>query len=186
MGLSFFHLAGIGRTIPEHCRLANRVALHQVPPEQRGISLCGACGQSSILKNNRAIVQEYRHLRTPFLAALPKDSCQSDGCENQGKAQEAYPGLYRKSGKTAKVVQRWKCKACLCTYSVGSSIKRQKRSHVNRDILWMLTNGTPISKICDFTELSPRDVYAKIDFIYDQIGDLTARGGLNWSMQHMH
>lgn len=136
---------------------------------------CGACGQSSILKNNRAIVQEYRRLRTRFLAALPKDSCQSDGCENKGKARESQPGLYRKSGKTAKGVQRWKCKACFCTYSVGSSIKRQKRSHVNRDILWMLTNGTPISKICDFTELSPRDVYAKIDFIYDQIVDFTAR-----------
>jgi hypothetical protein len=39
----------------------------------------------------------------------------------------------------------------------------------------MLTNGTPISKICDFTELCPRDVYAKIDFIYDQIVDFTAR-----------
>jgi transposase-like protein len=136
---------------------------------------CGACGQSSILKNNRAIVHEYQRLRTRFLAAIPKDSCQSDGCENQGEARGTHPELYRKSGKTAKGVQRWKCKACLCTYSVGSSIKRQKRSHVNRDIIWMLTNGTPISKICDFTELSPRDVYAKIDFIYDQIVDFTAR-----------
>lgn len=103
---------------------------------------CGACGQSPILKKNRAIVQEYRRLRTRFLDALPKDACPSDGCETQGKAVAAHPGLYRKSGKAAKGVQRWKCKACLCTYSVGSSIKRQKRSHVSRDILWMLTNGT--------------------------------------------
>jgi hypothetical protein len=36
MGLSFFHLAGIGGTIPEHSRLASRFALHQVLPEQRG------------------------------------------------------------------------------------------------------------------------------------------------------
>ena len=38
-GFVVFHLAGTGGTIPEHCRLASRVALHQVPPEQRGISL---------------------------------------------------------------------------------------------------------------------------------------------------
>jgi hypothetical protein len=39
----------------------------------------------------------------------------------------------------------------------------------------MLTNGTPISKKCDFTELSSRDVYTKIDFVYDQIANFTAR-----------
>lgn len=49
----------------------------------------------------------------------------------------------------------------------------------------MLTNGTPISKICDFTELSPRDIYGKINFIYEQIVDFTARRekmfeGVDW------
>uniref|UniRef100_A4WR02 Uncharacterized protein n=1 Tax=Cereibacter sphaeroides (strain ATCC 17025 / ATH 2.4.3) TaxID=349102 RepID=A4WR02_CERS5 len=39
----------------------------------------------------------------------------------------------------------------------------------------MITNGVPISKIADFTGLCPRDVYAKIDFIYDRVIDLTAR-----------
>jgi hypothetical protein len=36
MGLAFSHLAGMGRTMPEPCRLASRFALHQVPPDQRG------------------------------------------------------------------------------------------------------------------------------------------------------
>ncbi len=39
----------------------------------------------------------------------------------------------------------------------------------------MITNGMPISKISDFTGLCPRDVYRKIDFIYDRVVDLTAR-----------
>ncbi|WP_156945892.1 hypothetical protein [Roseicyclus elongatus] len=135
---------------------------------------CGACGHHSILKNNRAIVQEYKRLRKVYVAATPKDACQNEGCCNHGKGRDAYPDLYRKSGKTANGAQRWKCKACLKSYSVGSSIRRQKRSHTNRDILWLLTNGTPISKICDFTEMSARDVYAKIDFIYDQVIDFNA------------
>jgi hypothetical protein len=40
---------------------------------------CGACGRSSILENNRAIVQEYRRLRTRFLAALP-ERCLPERC----------------------------------------------------------------------------------------------------------
>ncbi|MFT5343497.1 MAG: hypothetical protein ACI9BH_002716, partial [Paracoccaceae bacterium] len=36
IGLSFFHLAGISRTIPEHLGLASRVTLHPVLPDQRG------------------------------------------------------------------------------------------------------------------------------------------------------
>lgn len=90
-------------------------------------------------------------------------ACGQSPMLKNSKAREAHTGLHRKSGKTAKGVQRWKCKACLCTYSVGSSIKPQKRCHVNRDILLMLTNGTPISKICDFTQCSARDVYVKMD-----------------------
>lgn len=147
--------------------------------------VCGACGHQSILKNNRAIVQEYRRLRGRHTASLPKDACQEKTCENRGKTRETHPDLYRKSGKTANGAQRWKCKTCLTSYSLGSSIRRQKRSHANREILWMITNGTLISKICDFTELSPRDVYAKIDFIHNQVMDFTAKRekmfeGVDW------
>lgn len=149
--------------------------------------VCGACGQHSVLKNNRAIVQEYTRLRKIYLEKVSKDSCQNSTCCNHGKPRESHPTLYRKSGKTANGAQRWKCKACLGSYSVGSSIRRQKRSHTNRDILWLLTNGTPISKICDFTQMSARDVYAKIDFIYDQVIDFTAKRermfeGVDWEV----
>lgn len=39
----------------------------------------------------------------------------------------------------------------------------------------MITNGVPITKICDFTELSPRDVYRKIDFLHERVIDFTAK-----------
>lgn len=39
----------------------------------------------------------------------------------------------------------------------------------------MITNGVPIPKICDLIALGPRDVYTKIDFIYKQVIDPTAR-----------
>lgn len=85
--------------------------------------VCGACGQSSVLKNNRAIVQEYRRLRARYVKHAPMDSCKSQGCEKEHKSLAKYPGLNRKSGKTAKGVQRWKCKACLRSFSLGSRIR---------------------------------------------------------------
>lgn len=137
--------------------------------------ICGACGKSSILKSNRAIVEEYRRLRAKFRPEPPRDACTNGDCPNHGKSAAENPKLYRKSGWTAKGAQRWKCKACLTSFSVGSRIRRQKRSSANNAVLWMITNGTPISKICDFTGLSARDVYAKIDFIHDRVIDITAR-----------
>lgn len=137
--------------------------------------ICGACGKSSILKNNRAIVEEYRRLRSKSRPQAPRDACTNVQCANHGQSATENPTLYRKSGWTAKGAQRWKCKACLGSFSVGSRIRRQKRSSANNAVLWMITNGTPISKICDFTGLSPRDVYAKIEFIHQRVVDITAR-----------
>ncbi|HDZ80325.1 MAG TPA: hypothetical protein ENH56_03645 [Roseobacter sp.] len=136
---------------------------------------CGACGQSSIIKNNGAVVEEYRRLRVRFQPEAPRDFCPSQACDSHQKQLSLHPELYRKSGRTAKGTQRWKCKACLTSFTVGSRITRQHRSNANREVLWMITNGVPISKICDFTGLCPRDVYRKIDFIYDRVVDITAR-----------
>lgn len=102
---------------------------------------CGACGQSSMVKNNAAIVEEYRRLRRRFRRSEPQDACPERDCENHGKAQGSFPDLYRKSGWTAKGAQRWKCEACLTSFSVGSRIRRQHRSSAYREVLWMLTNA---------------------------------------------
>jgi len=136
---------------------------------------CGCCGKSSIIKSNKAIIEDYRRLRKTFSPEFPRDSCSKDFCANHGKAQSKFAGLYHKSGKTSKGTQRWKCKECLKTFAPGTRLGRQKRSHTNREVLWMITNGVAITKICDFTELSPRDVYRKIDFIHERVVDFTAK-----------
>ncbi|WP_448327010.1 transposase [Sulfitobacter sp. M13] len=137
---------------------------------------CGVCGQSSIIKNNAAVVEEYRRLRGRFRPEPPQpDFCRNETCDNHQKELSKNPGRYRKSGRTATGTQRYKCKACLGTFTVGSRIRKQHRSSANREVLWMITNGMPISKISDFTGLCPRDVYRKIDFIYDRVVDHTAR-----------
>lgn len=145
--------------------------------------VCGGGGQSSVLKNNRAVVSEYRRLRSRFRAERVRDSCGTPDCLNLGRSLTGHVQLYHKAGKTGGGAQRWTCKACMVTFSVGTSIRRQKRSHANNDILRMITNGLPISKICDFTQLAPRDIYAKIDLIYEgsSISQRTVRASLERS-----
>ncbi|UWR41374.1 hypothetical protein K4F85_00260 [Phaeobacter inhibens] len=113
--------------------------------------------------------------KTYFALRPRRDACTNGECTNHGRSAAEHPKLYRKSGWTAKGAQRWKCNACLASFSVGSRIRRQKPGSANNAVLWMIINGTPISKICDFTGLSARDVYTKIDFIHDRVIDITAR-----------
>lgn len=127
--------------------------------------VCGDCGKSSVLKNNRAVVLPYRRLRRRFRAGRAEDSRGKADCGNLGRSCADHPEFYRRAGKTAQGAQRGRCTSCPTTHSVGISIRRQKRSHANNDILGMITNGLPISKISDFTRHAPRDIYAKINFI---------------------
>lgn len=92
-----------------------------------------------------------------------------------------FADLYRKSGKTSKGRPRWRCKACLKTSAPGTRLGRQKRSHTNREVLWMITNRVAITKICDVTELSPRDVYRKIGFIHERSVDFKAKREANFN-----
>ncbi|AHD02901.1 hypothetical protein [Leisingera methylohalidivorans] len=64
-------------------------------------------------------------------------------------------------------------------------IRGPHRSSANRAVLRMIANGSPISKISEFTGLCPRDGYKKIGFICDRVADHTARlenafKGVNW------
>lgn len=136
---------------------------------------CPDCKRTNVLKNNRAIVEEYKRLRRRFRPALPSDACPKDLCENHDRPISQNSGAYGLYGKTTTGAQRWRCKGCGCVFTLGSRIRRQKRSSANRDVLWGITNGLPISKISSLTGLSPRDVYAKIDFIYERVADFTAR-----------
>jgi transposase-like protein len=135
---------------------------------------CGACGQHSIIKNNRAIVEEYRRLRRKQTSKAHHPSCRRDGCPANGRSLLRCPELYRRSGQTAGRDQRWKCKSCGATFSVGKPARRQKRSDKNGQVLRLLVNGTPIAKIAEILGLSHRDVYRKLDFIYERVCAFTA------------
>ena len=96
-----------------------------------------------------------------------------------------HPDRYHQFGTTAGGDQRYRCKGCLRTFSIGKPTRRQKHPAKNGQVLRLLVNGMPISKISEITGLSPRDVYRKIDFICERIRTFTcereaALPGVNW------
>ena len=148
--------------------------------------VCGACGTSSVVKSNGAIVEEYRRLRRKELRGNPDGSCPDVSCRAHGRPVANRPDLYRRYGKTKAGDQRWRCRLCETTFSIGRPTRRQKRTDKNGLLLRLLTNDSSLSKISEITGLSPRAVYEKIDFLYQRVCAFTARGegsfeGVDWA-----
>lgn len=131
--------------------------------------VCGVCGRKSVLHNNRAIAAEYRRLRSLRRAGREPDGCPNPACPQHRRATDAAGAQYHRHGMTAGGDPRFRCCSCGKTFSMGSPIRRQKRSSENGLVLRLLVSGVPLTKIADITGLAPRDVYAKIDFIHQQV-----------------
>lgn len=135
---------------------------------------CGACGVSSIIKNNRAVVEEYRRLRRLQIDRPDTISCQNETCRNHRLSHKRYPDRHRRFGKIGAINQRFARKSCGSTFTVGNPTRNQKTSHLNGQVLRLLVIGMALSKIAEITGLGPSDVYRKIDFIYGCIRRFTA------------
>ncbi len=136
---------------------------------------CGSCGQESVIKNNRAIVEEYTRLRRSQRPDGKGQSCSKADCLSHGKAVVDRPELYRKSGRTSAGHQRYVCKSCGSTFTVGHPARNHRRQSKNGQILKLLVHGTSLSKIAEIADLAPRDVYRKLDFVHERVREFTTR-----------
>lgn len=148
--------------------------------------VCQACGTASVVKSNRAIVEEYRRLRRLQERGDADGSCPNPACRSHCRPVAAYPDRYRPYGRTKAGDRRWRCHGCGKTFSIGKPTRRQKRTDKNGLVLRLLTNDTSLSKICEITGLSPRAIYEKIDFLYERVRAFTARregcfGAVDWN-----
>lgn len=136
---------------------------------------CGLCGQESVVKNNRAIVEEYTRLRRLQRPDGTGKSCRKAECPSRGKSVDDRPELYRKVGRTSAGHQRILCKHCGSTFTVGHPARNHRRQSKNGQVLKLLVHGNSLSKISEIADLAPRDVYRKLDFIYERVREFTAR-----------
>lgn len=96
------------------------------------------------------------------------DGCRNPDCQNFGISMMLMPSAYRAFGRTAKGDPRHQCKCCRGTFSIGAKTRRHKRTDRTGDILLNLVNKVPLSRICEINGVTFPQVYAKIDFIYQQ------------------
>lgn len=129
---------------------------------------CPLCGQHPPIRSNQAIVEEANRL-TRHLRDQSEPSCPVPTCANHGVALSAKPGAYAKYGLTAGGSIRWRCTACKKVFTQGAKpLKRQQITHRNKDLFQLLVNKVPMRRICAITELSPRVVYDKLEWIHEQ------------------
>lgn len=129
---------------------------------------CLSCGEEIPIKSNVGIAEELDRLMMP-LVPPPQQSCQTEGCLNNGVPPTSAPSAYWSHTKTKAGTPRYRCKACKKTFAVGgTSTKRQRKSHLNSEIFRALTQKMPLSCIAEFSRISPKTVYRKLDFIHRQ------------------
>ena len=89
------------------------------------------------------------------------------------------PSAYRAHGTTPKGDPRFQCKSCLKTFSAGSPTRRHQETKETGDILRLLVNNVPLRRIMEITGVPPDRLYRRIDFLYRQCRDMSARKDKN-------
>ena len=126
---------------------------------------CDLCGEKPPLKSNRAVSEELSRL-SHYL--FPKAvSCPNETCANHTVALAA-KGAYRLFGRTKSSSQRYQCKRCAATFSIGRPTLRQRQPHKNIQVFRLLVNKMPLKRICEVADISMPTLYDKIDFIHRQ------------------
>jgi len=125
---------------------------------------CLYCNEHPPTKNNLAIQEEiYRF--SDYLKLKEEPSCPEPSCSNHTISINLGKGHYQSFGKTKSGSRRYRCKVCGKTFSIGGATLRQKKPHLNKLIFKLLMNKFPFCRICEVAEISPKDLYGKINFL---------------------
>lgn len=135
----------------------------------KGIPLlqCKLCGEYPPIKSNLGIAEEVARLGN-YLYPPNEPTCPNPACLNHGVGVSAGKTYYYAFGLTDIGSQRYKCRRCRKTFSVGQSTRRQRLPHKNRGVFMDLMNKAPFSRICEKHSINIGTVYRKLDFIHRQ------------------
>jgi transposase-like protein len=127
---------------------------------RRSTLVCMLCKESMPLHSNIAIAEELMRI-TAYLDPEPL-GCPNDECLNRDA------GIV-KFGTNRHGTPRYQCKGCRKVFADGGkSTKRQRKTHINRDIFQQLMNSVPLRRIIKMSEISPSTLYAKLEFTHRQ------------------
>lgn len=127
--------------------------------------LCKLCKESPPLKSNQGIDEELQRLS--FYLSETTTTCPNAECNNH-QVDIKSGSCYQSFGKTKSGSQRYRCKSCRTTFSIGAPAKRQRLPHKNVQVFKLLVNKMPLKRICEVADISMPTLYDKIDFIHRQ------------------
>ncbi|MFW2354708.1 transposase [Hydrogenophaga sp.] len=125
---------------------------------------CQLCGEIFPMQSNLAIAEELLRISTYLEPVLPR--CSDETCAASSGTSTKPPTRF---GTNRHGTPRYKCANCGKTFTFGGkSTKRQRETHVNRDVFRRLVNTVPIRRIIKLLGISTSVLYDRIDFIYEQ------------------
>ena len=128
---------------------------------------CGSCGTG--VRDQEQPCYRRRIHASAHLQRCHSKAFGNERCPSHDKTLETWPDLYWKSGRTKAGHQRYACKRCRSTFTVGHPARNHRRRSKNGQILKLLVHGTSLSKITEIADVALRNVYRKLDFIYDRV-----------------
>jgi transposase-like protein len=125
---------------------------------------CLLCGEVFPMQSNLAIAEELLRISAYLEPSRPK--CSNQNCVSTPKQNFKPPTRF---GVNRHGTPRYKCPNCGKTFTYGGkSTKRQRETHVNRDVFRHLVNTVPLRRIIKLLGISTSVLYDRIDFIYEQ------------------
>ena len=128
---------------------------------------CKLCGEFPPIKSNLGVAEEVARMSS-YLYPRDEPSCRNPACLNHGVGVSAGKPYYYAFGLTDIGSQRYQCRRCGKTFSVGQSTRRQRLPSKNRDVFMDLMNKAPFNRICEKQGINIGTVYRKLDFIHQQ------------------
>ncbi len=127
---------------------------------------CELCKQKPPIKSNHGVVEEMNRMLA-YLDEIPR-GCTDSKCPNHLVDVKAGKTYYQSFGATKSGSQRYRCKLCETTFSIGLSTKQQREPHKNVQVFRLLVNKMPLKRISEAADISMPSLYDKIDFIHRQ------------------
>lgn len=137
--------------------------------KSKQVIFCERCGDYPPIKSNLGIKEEYDRISSYLEPPSSLASCPNKECVNHGASMDAHRSRYWSYGRTKAGASRFRCKACLATFSTNQkATNRQRLTHLNARIFLALVNKQPLKRIAFVNKISMKTLYDKINFIYEQ------------------
>ncbi|NPV90949.1 MAG: insertion element protein [Firmicutes bacterium] len=130
-------------------------------------------GCSTNVISNWSVAEEIVRLVkvNSVLEWLPSYNFHREGCVNNVYTPFNSSGYFYRRGKSSSTSQKWQCKVCKKMTNTLPAIREsfnyhQKRNDILPSFALQLLNRTPVKRTCEILQISPKNYYHKLEWLY--------------------